>query len=489
MELSLVAPASVTVIGESGLTINSLRIDSGGSFTGSVTGKLRMLGAQLAQATLDLSRSGGVVTLSLPASRPATLNLGFLQAQVSGFVRSDGTFDFDGSASAGMSFTVFSFSGSLAVSVSSSDGVTGSFAGSACFAGVCASNGASLRSDGRIKGFLQIDACCGPGLAVDIDWRIYLATGALTIDINRDGDYNDIGDVWIGDATDADTTPPTMTQPPDLEVSAMIPADGTVRVYFDNPTAYDGSIRLSAVCSPGSGSLFPVGVTTVTCTARDRAGNTRTRTFKVTVISTNASRSFIPATDLVAAVSGTGFAANTMAGMWVRSSPVFLGLFPTDAEGRVTVNVALPPDLPPGEHTLILEGMAPDGGARQVVQPIVVVGPPTDTPPTSTVPPSPTTPPPTTSGMSSSDGATVPTTAVASGGPTTAVPATTTTARSAEESPVVASGGPTTTAVGGDERSAERDGPVNWTILLVLSALVLLLGAVAVPVVRRTRQR
>jgi hypothetical protein len=489
MELSLVAPASVTVIGESGLTINSLRIDSGGSFTGSVTGKLRMLGAQLAQATLDLSRSGGVVTLSLPASRPATLNLGFLQAQVSGFVRSDGTFDFDGSASAGMSFTVFSFSGSLAVSVSSSDGVTGSFAGSACFAGVCANTGASLRSDGRIRGFLQIDAYGGPGLEVDIDWRIYLATGALTIDINRDGDYDDFGDVWIGDVTDADSTPPTMTQPPDLEVSAKIPTDGTVRVYFDNPTAYDGSIRLSAVCSPGSGSLFPVGVTTVTCTARDRAGNTRTRTFKVTVISTNASRSFIPATDLVAAVSGTGFAANTMAGMWVRSSPVFLGLFPTDAEGRVTVNVALPPDLPPGEHTLILEGMAPDGGARQVVQPIVVVGPPTDTPPTSTVPPSPTTPPPTTSGMSSSDGATVPTTAVASGGPTTAVPATTTTARSAEESPVVASGGPTTTAVGGDGRSSEQDGPVNWTILLVLSALVLLLGAVAVPVVRRTRQR
>jgi hypothetical protein len=438
-----------------------------------------------------------VVTLSLPASRAATLNLGFLQAQVSGFVRSDGTFDFDGSASAGMSFTVFSFSGSLAVSVSSSDGVTGSFAGSACFAGVCANTGASLRSDGRIRGFLQIDACCGPGLEVDIDWRIYLATGALTIDINRDGDYDDVGDVWIGDATDADTTPPTMTQPPDLEVSAKIPADGTVRVYFDNPTAYDGSIRLSAVCSPGSGSLFPVGVTTVTCTARDRAGNVRTRTFKVTVISTNASTSIIPANELVAGVSGSGFAANTLAGLWVRSSPVFLGLFPTDAEGGVTVSVALPPDLPPGEHTLILEGMAPDGGARQVVQPIVVVEPPTETPPTTTLPPSPPTPPttrpptppPTTSGMSSSYGATVPTTAVASGGPTTAVPATTTAARSVEESPMVVSGGPTTTAVGSGDRSVEQDGPVNWTILLVLSALVLLLGAVAVPVVRRFRQR
>jgi hypothetical protein len=78
---------------------------------------------------------------------------------------------------------------------------------------------------------------------------------------------------------------------------------------------------------------------------------------------------------------------------------------------------------------------------------------------------------------------------VASGGPTTAVPATTTTARSVEESPVVVSGGPTTTAVGSGDRSVEQDGPVNWTILLVLSALVLLLGAVAVPVVRRFRQR
>ena len=493
MELSLVAPASVTVIGEGGLTINSLRIDSGGSFTGSVTGKLRMLGAQLAQATLDLSRSGGVVTLSLPASRPATLDLGFLQAQVSGFVRSDGVFDFDGSASAEMSFAMFSFAGSITVGVSSVDGITGSFAGSACFAAACASTTASLRSDGRIKGLLQINVWGGPALEVDIGWSVYLATGALTIDSNRDGDYDDLGDVWLGDVTEADTTPPTMTQPPDLEVSANIPANGTVRVYFDNPTAFDGSIRLSVVCSPGSGGLFRVGVTTVTCTARDRAGNARTRTFEVTVVSTNASTLVIPVNELVVEVSGNGFAADTLAGLWARSSPVFLGLFPTDAAGRVSVTVALPPDLPPGEHTLILEGMAPDGGARQVVQPIVVVGPPADTPPTPTVPPSPTvaTTTPTTIGGSApaSESAAAATTAVASGGPTIATPAPTATAASSGGATNAASGGPTTTVVGADALSSEQNGSSDWTVLVVLSVLVLLLGAVAVPIARRTRQR
>jgi len=37
------------------------------------------------------------------------------------------------------------------------------------------------------------------------------------------------------------------------------------------------------VCSPASGSAFPVGVTTVSCTATDEDGNAATGTFKVTV--------------------------------------------------------------------------------------------------------------------------------------------------------------------------------------------------------------
>jgi hypothetical protein len=37
-------------------------------------------------------------------------------------------------------------------------------------------------------------------------------------------------------------------------------------------------------CSPPSGSLFPVGVRTVTCTATDDAGNVRSGSFLVTVL-------------------------------------------------------------------------------------------------------------------------------------------------------------------------------------------------------------
>ena len=37
------------------------------------------------------------------------------------------------------------------------------------------------------------------------------------------------------------------------------------------------------ICSPASGSVFPIGQTTVTCTATDYAGNTTTRTFIVQV--------------------------------------------------------------------------------------------------------------------------------------------------------------------------------------------------------------
>jgi hypothetical protein len=40
---------------------------------------------------------------------------------------------------------------------------------------------------------------------------------------------------------------------------------------------------VTATCTPPSGSTFPIGTTTVTCTARDASGKTGTSAFKVTV--------------------------------------------------------------------------------------------------------------------------------------------------------------------------------------------------------------
>jgi hypothetical protein len=79
-----------------------------------------------------------------------------------------------------------------------------------------------------------------------------------------------------------DTTPPTLTVPADISVQALNP-DGTV-VRF-TPRATDiADANPSIVCKPKSGTVFPVGQTTVSCTATDSSGNdSPPKSFKVTV--------------------------------------------------------------------------------------------------------------------------------------------------------------------------------------------------------------
>jgi hypothetical protein len=78
-----------------------------------------------------------------------------------------------------------------------------------------------------------------------------------------------------------DSTPPTITVPANLSVITGS-TSGTAVTYAASATDdVDGSVNVS--CTPSSGSTFAVGTTTVTCTARDAAGNSATKTFTVTV--------------------------------------------------------------------------------------------------------------------------------------------------------------------------------------------------------------
>jgi lysophospholipase L1-like esterase len=52
---------------------------------------------------------------------------------------------------------------------------------------------------------------------------------------------------------------------------------------FDSPPVTDGQGSVTTTCSPGSGSTFPIGTTTVTCTATDSLNRTGTCSFNVTV--------------------------------------------------------------------------------------------------------------------------------------------------------------------------------------------------------------
>jgi len=78
-----------------------------------------------------------------------------------------------------------------------------------------------------------------------------------------------------------DTERPAITCPADIVVNT---APGLcTRVVNFNPAVTDNCPGVTLVCNPPSGFAFPRGATTVTCTATDAAGNTKTCQFDVIV--------------------------------------------------------------------------------------------------------------------------------------------------------------------------------------------------------------
>ena len=78
--------------------------------------------------------------------------------------------------------------------------------------------------------------------------------------------------------TVTDTTPPAITCPPNQIAAGKNPV-----VNYAAPAASDNCSVASVVCNPPSGSTFPLGTTTVTCTATDTAGNQASCQFTVMV--------------------------------------------------------------------------------------------------------------------------------------------------------------------------------------------------------------
>jgi hypothetical protein len=88
--------------------------------------------------------------------------------------------------------------------------------------------------------------------------------------------------ILAGTANSGETgTAPVVTVPADFTWPATGP-DGA-EVTFVATAADEFGESLDPVCSPPSGSTFPIGPTNVTCTATDAAGNTGSASFTVTV--------------------------------------------------------------------------------------------------------------------------------------------------------------------------------------------------------------
>ena len=89
---------------------------------------------------------------------------------------------------------------------------------------------------------------------------------------------------------------PTLVLPATIVVDATSPAGATV-TYTVSATD-DQDPNPVVTCSPPSGSVFPLGVSTVSCTVTDAAGHTATGTFQIVVL--NAQQQLQDTIDLIA---------------------------------------------------------------------------------------------------------------------------------------------------------------------------------------------
>ncbi len=102
---------------------------------------------------------------------------------------------------------------------------------------------------------------------------------------------------YLGDPSD--TAPPTITIPFAVTANATSPT-GAIVTYVVTVTD-DVDPNPIVACAPPSGSTFPIGATTVNCTATDAAGNQATASFTVRVKGATEQLA-----DLLTAVTGVG---------------------------------------------------------------------------------------------------------------------------------------------------------------------------------------
>jgi hypothetical protein len=106
--------------------------------------------------------------------------------------------------------------------------------------------------------------------------------------------------------TFVDTTAPVISNVPSNRVVEANGPSGSV-VSYTEPTATDAAEGPTPVsCSPTSGSTFPLGGTTVNCTASDSHGNTSSASFTISVVDTTKPNLIVPADRTVYAETPSG---------------------------------------------------------------------------------------------------------------------------------------------------------------------------------------
>jgi hypothetical protein len=124
--------------------------------------------------------------------------------------------------------------------------------------------------------------------------------GATSVNCTAIDASNNVG-VCSFTITVVDREPPKISCPANITAVAPVacPRISTAVVNYPAPVVTDNCPGVTYTCSPSSGSVFPAGVTKVTCTATDTGGNTAACSFNVTVFDVRAQNDANPGTVLL----------------------------------------------------------------------------------------------------------------------------------------------------------------------------------------------
>jgi hypothetical protein len=113
-------------------------------------------------------------------------------------------------------------------------------------------------------------------------WVHIPADGGWVPDPVSDGLADAVFAICLNGPCPIDTTPPQLNLSNGVSQTATSPNGATVSYTATATDDVDGDLPVD--CSPASGSTFPVGTTTVNCSAEDAAGNVATGSFEVRVV-------------------------------------------------------------------------------------------------------------------------------------------------------------------------------------------------------------
>jgi len=147
----------------------------------------------------------------------------------------------------------------------------------------------------------------GSAVACDYESGDTFPTGTTTVECEATDNIGNTGTASFT-VTVQDTSAPTVTVPDNMVVEAADANGATVTYSASASDLIDGDITPD--CDPASGSVFPLGETTVTCEATDSAENTGSASFTITVQDTVAPTLTLPDNIVTEATSGSGATVN-----------------------------------------------------------------------------------------------------------------------------------------------------------------------------------